>query len=348
MASEMISPITVSVVVPVYAGEAYLPRLIDELESVRRRWEIAAAPMRLLEVFLVDDNARDNSAAVIDRIAAEKDWVTALHLSRNFGQHAATIAGILRTRGDWIATMDEDLQHPPSRLDDLLRAAAAHGHDIVYANAEDAVHETLIRDFSSRFFKKAIEVITINPSARYFNSFRLVRGGLARAASETCRHDSYLDVTLSWFTKRIGTVRMRLKDDRVIGGGGSGYRLKSLLSHARRMLMASHIKYLRLAGLFGFFVVILSALASVLLLIQKLFLADSVPVTGWTSLSLITIFFGGITAFLVGIALEYISFLVLNSRGMPLFFIVDRKSDEIIRDYFSGRPGEKESDDGKV
>ena len=230
--------IIVSAVVPVYCGAPYLPELVGELKRLRDRWAAEDAPMVLAELILVDDAAIDNSPAVVDRLARDHTWISAIHLARNFGQHPATIAGILHSSGDWVATLDEDLQHPPWQIDDLLREATLTNCDVVYANAEAAVHENLARDLSSDLVKRLVARLSGNPNIRHVSSFRLMRGSIARAASSVCGHETYFDVALSWFTERVGIVRMPLKDQRVIAGGRSNYRLLNLLSHTRRMLMS--------------------------------------------------------------------------------------------------------------
>src|SRR5882672_7517570 len=102
----------------------------------------------------------------------------------------ATIAGILHTSGDWVVTLDEDLQHSPARIEDLLRKAIIHRSDIVYANAETRVHQSHLRDVGSRLYKHVMKLMTGNPNVTAFNSFRLIRGDVARAASSTCGHDT--------------------------------------------------------------------------------------------------------------------------------------------------------------
>lgn len=330
----MDTPILISVVVPVYSGQDYLSRLIAELGAVRTRWEEQGAPMRLGEVVLVDDSAIDGSPRIIDTLAGEHSWVIPLHLMRNFGQHAATIAGILHTSGDWIVTMDEDLQHPPAGIERLLRQAIAQQADVVYARAEGDVHEAKSRDWASRAFKRLMVRLSGNPNVPHFSSFRLMRGSLARAVSSVCGHDTYFDVAVSWFTTRVSFVTMTLKDERFIKKGESGYRLSKLLSHARRMLMSSQIKVIRICGLFGLAVVMLSVLASVGLLLHYFLFPHETLVRGWTSLALIGLFFGGFISFIVGIALEYLSALVLVAHGKPIFFVVNRAQDDVLADYF--------------
>jgi glycosyltransferase involved in cell wall biosynthesis len=322
--------IAVSVVVPVYSGSDYLEQLVGEVSVLRSQFSAADSQIRISELILVDDDAIDGSAALIDRLAAGTGWITVVHLSRNFGQHAATIAGLSRSSGDWVVTLDEDLQHPPHRIVDLLRKVAETGCDIVYARPTGAVHGGLMRDFSSRTYKRLLEWITGNRHLRAANSFRLIRGSIARGAAEVCRNDIYFDVTLSWFSQRIQSVSMQLKDDRSIMSNQSGYRLRSLFSHARRMLASSQIKALRLGALFGAVVLAVSILGSLAITAVKLFDPGAIEIQGWASQFLVTTFFGGLCVFLLGILVEYVSILVMRSNGKPLFFVIDRSSDRLL------------------
>ncbi|MCO4316420.1 glycosyltransferase [Phyllobacterium sp. 21LDTY02-6] len=327
--------ISISVVVPVYSGEAYLERLVDAVAEIRAKWIADDAPFKLLELVFVDDGARDNSPSIIDALGSGREWVKPHHFSRNFGQHPATIAGILKTEGDWVVTMDEDMQHPPSRIEQLLAKAALTQSDVVYANASEAVHESASRDLTSRLYKKTIRYLSGNQNVHLFNSFRLIRGSVARAASAACGHSTYFDMALSWYTQRITAVHMPLKDDRYIQTGKSGYKLKTLLSHARKMLITGQIKALRLGSLFGIGALGVSIVGAAAVLGEKLFYPERVAASGWASLALLILFFSGAIIFLVGIALEYISVLVLHAHGKPLYFIVDRQGDKVLAEYFS-------------
>lgn len=330
--------VSVSAVVPVYSGQRYLENLATEFEMLRAQWASAGAPMYLAEVVFVDDAAVDQSAQLLETLTAKYSWVRVVTLSRNFGQHPATVAGILHTSGDWVVTLDEDLQHPPMRINDLLREAALGARDVVYAQAEDKVHENIFRDFSSVLWKRTLSRLTGNPNVRYFNSFRLMRGSIARAVGSVCGHETYFDVALFWFTQRFGVVRMRLKDDRVISGGKSSYNPFKLMSHARRMLMSSRAKVIRLGGMIGLLALITSILYGGFVVGRALFSDAAFNVRGWTSLMVITVFFGGIITFLVGICIEYLAQLVLQAQGKPLFFTVDRRADAALAKYFADRP----------
>jgi glycosyltransferase involved in cell wall biosynthesis len=333
MASESI--VSVSVVVPVYSGEKFLTELVQQLDQVRVDWIARRAPMRLAELILIDDAAIDAPPSVIDELAANREWITPLHLMRNFGQHAATVAGVLHSSGDWVITMDEDLQHPPAEIEPLLRKAAQFGADVVYARPTSAVHEARARDWASRGFKRMIAFLTGNASVLHFNSFRLLRGSLARAASSVCGHETYFDVALSWFTTRIQFVLLELKDRRFIASQESGYSFSRLLTHARRLLISSQVKAIRLLGLIGILIVGASMVGGIAILLQKIIVPSSIVVGGWTSLMLVNLFFGGFITFMIALILEYMSVLVLSAHGKPLFFVVDRSSDRRLVEYFA-------------
>src|SRR5262245_18028344 len=326
--------VSISVVIPLYSGADYLTTLIAELDQVRNGWNKAGCPISLTEVILVDDAAIDRSAQIADFISYDKDWVTVIHLARNFGQHPATIAGILHTSGDWVVTLDEDLQHPPARIEDLLRKAIQHSSDIVYANADAKVHENYIRDASSRLYKRLMELATGNSNTLAFNSFRLIRGSVARAAASTCGHDTYFDISLCWYTQRVEVVRMNLKDERFIRNGTSGYSFSKLLSHARRMLMSSGARVMRSASLIGLTILVSSMIGAVLYVLHHLVGESSNLARGWSSLIIATVFFGGTIIFFIGVILEYLALLVMNAHGKPIFFAIDRRSDAVLIDYF--------------
>ena len=103
----------ISVVIPVYAGEQHLTDVVTELEPYTKgQVSPDGRPYRVAEVLLVHDNGPDESRGD-PRARPAHDWVRPVWLSRNFGQHAATLAGMASCGGDWIVTMDEDGQHDP-------------------------------------------------------------------------------------------------------------------------------------------------------------------------------------------------------------------------------------------
>ena len=320
-----------STVTPVYRGERYLRRLVDEIRELREALDRDRLPVAIAEAIFVDDASADGSTAVLAELAAAHPWVKVVSLSRNFGQHPATVAGVLHSCGDWVATLDEDLQHRPRFLVDLLARAAAESSDLVYAEPRGAVHGSLFRDAASRFYKALMSWVAANPQIRRFNSFRMIRGSVARAAASVASRTTYFDVALCWFTDRVASLPLPLREVRANERDRSGYGVRALLDHARRMLVSSEIKPLRVGGAVGLGALGFSVLGGAVTLILKLFYPEVIAVRGWTSLFLTLTFFGGLLSLLIGVALEYLSDLHLQALGRPAFFVVDRGKDALLR-----------------
>ena len=332
-----------STVTPVYRGERYLRRLVDEIGEVREALDRDRLPVEILEAVFVDDASVDGSAALLAELAAAHPWVKVVSLSRNFGQHPATVAGVLHSSGDWVATLDEDLQHRPRFLVDLLAAAASESHDLVYAEPREAVHGSFFRDATSRLYKAVVSWLAANPRVRRFNSFRMIRGSVARAAAAVSSRSTYFDVALCWFTDRVASLPLPLKELRADERDRSGYSVRALLGHARHMLISSEIKPLRLGAAVGVAALGLSVAGGAATVLVKVFYPEMIEVRGWTSLFLTLTFFGGLLSLLTGIALEYLSDLHLQALGQPAFFVVDRGRDALLRPLWerAGAPPEE-------
>ena len=326
--------VTLSTVTPVYSGQNYLENLVEKLHEIRQRWEDTDAPIKLHEAIFVDDGSIDASNDVLKLLSGKYPWIRIIQLSRNFGQHPATIAGILYTSGDWVVTLDEDMQHPPDLIESMLRTAVSQNADVVYTHSPRRVHGNLVRNLGSRLIKRIIGFILNNKKIEFISSFRLIRGQIARATSSVCSHDTYFDIALTWFTNNIGYIAKDLCDHRHLSTGKSGYNLYKLFSHARRMLFSTNMKLFRTGGILGFFMFLFSITGSVFLVFQYYFLNAFIEAKGWTSLMLTIMFIGGVSLLLLGIILEYVSVVLLHTQGKPVFFVVNRNMDELLLDYF--------------
>ena len=122
--------IEISVVIPCYQGADYLPDLIHAIAQIRYRIHEADLPLQLSECICVNDAAVDGSLEVLQSLQGSYPWLRILSLSRNFGQHPATVAGILHSSGDWVVTLDEDLQHHPRHIVPLMLQACKKNHDV--------------------------------------------------------------------------------------------------------------------------------------------------------------------------------------------------------------------------
>ena len=199
-------------------------------------------------------------------------------LSRNYGQHPATVAGISYSSGDWVVTLDEDLQHDPKHILDMLKLCVEHDADIVYAKSKEWVHKPAFRGLSSRCAKALVSYMTNNPNTRHFNSFRLMRGTIARTAASISSHESFYDIVLSWYSDRVIPFQAQVVDQRYVEDGASGYTLHKLLSHARKLIMMSDVKVLCGVGLIGGFLLGVCPVLLIYFTTQKVFFPETIQV----------------------------------------------------------------------
>lgn len=312
----MVSPQRISIVVPVYRGEKTLASLIRELEAYTRE-QTSKGGVRFVvsEVLLVHDCGPDASDSVIEALAKAHPFVKPVWLTRNYGQHPATLAGMASATGDWVVTMDEDGQQDPAFIGDMLDTAK-QGYQLVYGKPMNPPPHGIIRNTLSRTAKRIAAFLLGNPAVTHFNSFRLVEGGIARSLAAYCGSGVFLDVALFWITPRAGRcpVRLRREMDRP-----SGYSLLRLLRHFWQLILTSGTKPLRLITVMGFLSLILGIIIACYVLWAKFHL--QIPVQGWASIVIVVSFFSGCILMALGVIAEYLAVTMTIVMGKPLYLV---------------------------
>jgi len=169
-----------------------------------------------------------------------------------------------------------------------------------------------------------------NPYVSSFNSFRLIRGEIARAASSICAQSTYFDVALTWFTQQISSVTLEMSDDRYTDNRRSGYRFSSLLQHAKRLILTSDFRILRITTSLSIITFCTSIFYGAWILYQRFLAEQAIEVQGWTSLMVVILAFGSVSVFMLGLIAEFLHMNMLQSQGKPTFFAVNRSSDSIL------------------
>lgn len=312
---------TISIVIPVYRGAKTLKPLLKEIEPLTREQSASPYTHSVTEVILVHDGAKDSSAEVIEQLAETYPFVRPIWLSRNFGQHPATLAGMASTSGDWVVTMDEDGQQNPVDIPILLRRVMETGTQLAYAVPRNPPPHGWFRNILSTFAKWIFSSVLGNKHIGSFNSFRLIDGEIARSLAAYCGNSIYLDVALSWVVAHAEHVPVVL---RPTANRRSGYSLGSLLDHFWRLLLTSGTKPLRLITLLGFLSITIAICLSIYALWMKAI--HSVPVQGWASLLIVVSFFSGCILFSLGIIAEYLAVALTIVMGKPLYLVTSRPS----------------------
>lgn len=310
---------TISVVIPVYGGEHTLKPLIAEITPLGEATVTADGHrFRVEEILLVHDNGRDNSDAVMRELVTEYPLVRTVWLSRNFGQHAATLAGMASSSAEWIVTMDEDGQHDPAHIASMLDLAMRDRASLVYLHPTNKPSHGFARNMASRFAKWVLWAMVGGGTARNFQSYRLMLGSVGRGVAAYSGAEVYLDVALSWVAPEPSLAPLPLRHE---GERSSGYRTRTLISHFWRMVLTSGTRGLRLVSFMGVAFGLAGVALAAYILIQRI---AGVPVPeGWASTMVVLLFGSGAILVALGIIAEYIGVNVNMSLGKPAFFIVN-------------------------
>ncbi|MFT7774331.1 glycosyltransferase [Roseateles sp.] len=310
----------ISLVVPVYRGESTLETLVKEILPLTQETRTPDGHRLIVnELLLVHDCGPDRSDLVIERLAAEHPFVRPVWLSRNYGQHAATLAGMASATGEWVVTLDEDGQQDPRDIGQMLDTALAGAFQLVYCQPTNPPPHGWLRNAASRTAKAITGKVLGNRAIGRFNSFRLLDGEIARTLAAYCGNGVYLDVGLFWITGRIGHCPLALRQEM---DRPSGYTYWKLLGHFWNLIFTTGTRPLRLITLMGFSSVAFAVLIALYALFLKLM--GDVPVQGWTSLLIVVAFFSGCILTALGVIAEYMAVTMGIVMGKPLYVVATK------------------------
>jgi len=313
-----VSAIDLSIVIPVYNGAETLGAVISEISNLRESGTTPAGfQFRVTEVILVWDGGSPASADVIRRQAEQHSWIRGVWLSRNFGQHAATLAGMSSSGGEWVVTMDEDGQHDPTYIGAMLDVALSNGCQLVYAAPSTGRPHGFFRNTGSAIARRLFKILIGDSNFDQFHSYRLILGEVARGTAAYTGPGVYLDVALSWVVSRSATCPVPMRAE---GRHASSYSFRKLLSHFGRLLISSGTRPLAIVSVVGFVFFIAGILYSIWVLAQRVF-SDATP-EGWASSFIATLVVGGLILFALGVIAQYLRTAVNMSLGKPLYVVV--------------------------
>lgn len=296
---------TLSIVVPVYRSAPILPRLVETIAAEMKAEGLSDS----FELILVNDCSPDNSWHVIQTLAAAHPFVKGITLRRNVGQHNAIMAGLHQVSGDYVVLMDDDLQHPPSAIADIVKALAG-GHDACYTNYLNRQHAAW-KKLGSWFNDRMATLLLGKPKGLYLSSFKGIRREIA---DEVVHYDgpyTYIDGLILDVTRSITTVDI---EHQARFEGESNYTFGKLVSLWLKMATSFSVFPLRLATYAGFGLAVLSLVMIVVVIVQKIMFPE-LP-RGWASTIATILFIGGIQTLCIGMVGEYLgrTYLKLNRK----------------------------------
>jgi dolichol-phosphate mannosyltransferase len=308
-----LSPVLLSIVVPVHNEEANLERLYDEVTAVLRGIDSLS-----WEFVFVDDGSRDRSFEVIRRLRARDPGVKAVRFPRNFGSHVAIAAGIDHCSGDATVIMAADLQDPPELLPAFV-ASWREGYEIVWG-ARAGRDDGFLRSRLMRVFYRMVRRFAIPTyPAGGTGSFCLIGRPVVETFRECKERNRLTFGLIAWSGFRQTEVPYHRP---VRAAGHSSWTTGRLVKSAVDTFAAFSFAPIRAISYFGLVVSLLSFLVGFYLLINKF--AYGTKVEGWTSVMLAVLLLGGVQLTMIGVLGEYLWRVAEEARARPLYVLEQR------------------------
>ena len=303
----------VSFVIPCYRSELTLPKVVGEIRTTMDRLGKEGTAYAY-EIVLVNDCSPDGTFGTIKKLAAEDTRIKGINLARNFGQHAALMAGFHYVDGDIVVCLDDDGQTPADEAGKLL-AGIEQGSDVVYAKYEHKKH-SLFRNFGSLLNEEMAKVMLGKPKDLYVSSYFAARRFVVEEMKRYTNAFPYVIGLVLRTTKRISNVTVTHREREV---GTSGYTFGKLLGLWFNGFTAFSVKPLRIATAIGCTCSAAGFLYGIYTVIKK-FINPDVPL-GFSSLMAAIVFMGGMTMVMLGLVGEYIGRMYISMNSSPQYVV---------------------------
>ncbi|HVA77097.1 MAG TPA: glycosyltransferase [Candidatus Binataceae bacterium] len=317
----------VSVVVAVFNESANLgalwARLLPVLEGLGRPWE----------AIFIDDGSSDDSLVILREIAAAQDGrVRVVELARNFGQHAAILAGFRQVRGEVIVTLDADLQNPPEEIPRLLAGIDA-GNDVVGGWREERQDESW-RKYASRMHNKLTSVIVGVPMHDYGCMLRAYRRHIVDTVVDCDEKAAFVPALANSFAKRVTEIRVAHAER---AEGKSKYNLLRLATLSLNLITGFSLLPIQALSLAGIGIFILDAALVALLILHRLIFGPQQEGALWLLFAVMFLFVGFIFLAL-GLIGEYVGRIYIEVRRRPTYIVRGVHGDHQDHKNDSGEP----------
>ena len=313
----------ISIVVPCYNEEESIPLFAQELDCVVRMM-MADDETLSFELILVDDGSSDQTLQVM-KACESSDFsfqVRWLSFSRNFGKEAALYAGLKAARGSYVATMDADMQDPPSLLPEMFRILKTEDVDNVAMRRTTRQGEPLIRSFFARMFYRIINKISNADIVDGARDYRLMRRIMVDAVLSLGEYNRFSKGIFGW----VGFKTYWFEYENVERmAGETKWSFSKLFAYSLDGIVGFSTVPLSIASVAGIACCLLAIVFMLIIIVRALVFGD--PVAGWPSLITVILLLGGVQLLCLGVLGMYLSKTYLETKKRPLYIVRDSNED---------------------
>ena len=303
----------ISVISPVYGAPTLLHELVRQIE------ETVSKLTPDYEIILVEDHSPDNSREIITEICQKNKRVKGVFLSRNFGQQYALNAGFDLSTGNYVVTLDCDLQNPPAQIKDLY-VKIQEGYDIVFASRQNRPDNFFMTQ-GSHLFNKLMGFLTDTRQDESLAEFAIYRRKVVDAMAQMGDYRRYYPLMNQWVGFK--TAKVLVNHDERTDGKESSYSMRKRIDLAVTTAVSFSTKSLRLIVYFGVVITFLAILLALFLVIKTLVMG--IDVSGWVTLFVSMWFIAGILVTVIGVVAVYVGNIFDEVKHRPTEFRMNKK-----------------------
>lgn len=303
----------ISIVVPCYNEEEAIPLFYEEINKTSK--EIKDYDF---EFIFVNDGSKDNSTLIMKELAKKDKRVKFIDFSRNFGKEAAMYAGLELSSGDFITTMDVDLQDPPSLLPEMIKGITEERYDCVATKSTSRNGYSFLRKIFTRWFYKIIAKISKTEMVAGARDYRLMTRQMVNAIINMKEYNRYSKGLFSFVGFKTKWIEFE-NQERV--AGTTKWSFWKLFSYAIDGIVGFSTAPLIVSSIIGVLFCLISFIIILFIIIRTLIFGD--PTSGWPSLACIIFFVSGVQLFCIGIIGQYLSKVYLEVKNRPIYIIKD-------------------------
>lgn len=318
---------TLSAVVPAYNEASSLPIFYNEFSKIAHQMHSHHEDLNF-ELVIVNDGSEDGTLSTIKKletVSNSDSLITLVYLSfsRNFGKEAALCAGLEAASGELVATMDADMQDPPSLLPEMYDMILSKDCDNVAAKRSNRKGEPPIRSFFARMFYRIANRLSDIDFVDGMRDFRLMKRPMVDAVLSLKESNRFSKGIYSW----VGFQTEWLEYEHVERvAGDTKWSFFSLFLYSIEGIVAFSTAPLTIASIIGLIMCLIAIVVAIVIIIRTLLFGD--PVSGWPSLSCIILFVGGLQLFCLGIIGQYLAKAYLEAKNRPLYIIAETNADK--------------------
>jgi polyisoprenyl-phosphate glycosyltransferase len=302
----------VSIIIPCFNEAKVIVETYEQLSAV-----LLDDDNLQYELLFVDDGSQDQTGLILRTLAQRDGRVRLISLSRNFGHQAAVSAGMRYCRGGIAAIIDADLQDPPKVIPEMIHQLLESKSEVVYGVRKRRHGETLFKRVTAKLFYLALNHLSEVPLPRDTGDFRVMDRKIIDAFNRLEEKNKYVRGLISW----MGFKQTPFYYERNARfAGETKYTLRKMLRFASTGLFYFSKKPLKLATSFGALSMAAGFLVSGWILYGKL-TNPNYLISGWTSIMLVVIYFGGVQLLTIGILGHYIGSLFDEVKKRPEYIV---------------------------